>query len=151
MSALAVVTSSDIPAKFCPDAPAPFDELWCGETVPLEAIPEPERFHCVVKQVNLRRKVGSIVLPDQVVSDQEWSHGLAVVVKTGPAQYQGAKFADMGLSQEKHGLKQGDLVFFEARAPRRMKVDGELYAFIPDDAVLGRFDRRHVHRVSFTI
>jgi co-chaperonin GroES (HSP10) len=128
------------------------NDLWLGEGIEtmLEAVPEPERFFLIVTQVAIRRKVGSIIIPDTAQEDQQWTHGLAMVVKVGPSAYVGKKFEDMGLSQAQC-FKPGDLVQFESRAPRRFFVDGRLFMYIPDDAVMGRPKREHMHRIKFTI
>ena len=126
------------------------DDPWLGETIPFEALPKPERFHILLKQVNIKRKVGSVLIPDSVQHDQQWSHGMGLVVALGPAVFQGQKFVDMGLSPET-GPQLGDIYWFEARAPRRLKVDGELYLLIADDGLLAKFDRKHLDRMSFNI
>lgn len=125
-------------------------DLWLGEKVPLEAIPEPDRFNLVIKQVEIKKKFGSILAPSSTIDAQSWTHGMAVVVKRGPSVYRGKKFEDMGLSPE-DGPKVGDVIYYESRAPRRFKVDGEEFLVIPDDAVIARFHRDHLSRIGFTI
>lgn len=127
------------------------DDLWLGETMPdLEKIPEPQLWNVVVKQIAIKRKVGSILLPDQTISDQEWTHGMCLVVKTGPAVYRGRKFEDIGITPEM-GPKPGDVYKFRARHPERIKIDGETFIELPDDALSMKFDRRFLSSVSFKI
>ncbi len=125
------------------------DDLFLGETVPLEALPDPERFYVLLKQVNLRKKIGSIEIPDTVLADQQWSHGMGLVVKTGPSVYRGTKFTDVGLMPE-DGPKPGDLYWFQARAPMRLYIDSELYMLLSDDGLLAKFNRHELDRVRFT-
>lgn len=126
-----------------------FDDIFLGEHVPLEAIPEPQRFNVFVKQINLRAKIGSIHIPDTVQADQQWSHGMGLVVKVGPSVYRGAKFEDVGLTPDM-GPQVGDIYWFLARAPQRIFVDNELYMLLADDALLAKFDRRQLDRVRFS-
>lgn len=142
-----------IKAAFQQKKPSPSsigDDIWLGETVPVEAIPNPDRFNLVIKQVEIKKKIGAIIIPGQVVDTQSYTHGMAVVVKAGPSVYRGKKFEDMGLTPE-DGPKVGDVVFYESRAPRRFKVDGEEFLVIPDDAVIARFDRAHLNRIGFNL
>lgn len=125
-------------------------DVWLGEKIPLEAIPDPDRFNLVIKQVTIKTKIKSILLAPSTIDAQSWTHGMAVVVKRGPSVYRGKKFEDMGLSPE-DGPKVGDVIYYESRAPRRFKVDGEEFLVIPDDAVIARFNRDHLSRIGFTI
>lgn len=129
---------------------ATLDDLFLGEKVPLEAIIEPDRWNIVIKQIGIKKKVGSIYIPLEAQDAQSYTHGMAVVVKVGPSVYRGRKFEELNLTPD-DGPKPGNIVYFEARMPRRLKIDGEEYLIIPDDAVIGRFDRKHINRVSFTI
>ena len=124
------------------------DDLLLGETVPLEALPDPERFYVLLKQVNIRKKIGNIEIPDTVLADQQWSHGMGLVVKVGPSSYRGAKFEDVGLRPE-NGPQPGDLYWFQARAPMRLHIDNELYMLLSDDGLLAKFNRKHLDRVRF--
>lgn len=131
-------------------------DLFLGETLPpLDWIPDPDRFLMTVTQVAIKKKVGLLHLPDQTIADQEWNHGLGLVIKVGPAVYQGQRFKDMGLD-ENHAPKVGDLVLFQAKTPNRIKVDlpgggSRLFLQIADDAILGRVKREHMHRVKFQV
>lgn len=125
-------------------------DKFLGEKIPLEAIIEPDRFYVVVKQVAIKQKIGSILMPTSAVDAQSWTHGMALVIKVGPSVYRGRKFEDVGLTPD-DGPKVGDVIYFEARTPRRLKVDGEEYLLIPDDAIMGRFSREHLARTSFTV
>lgn len=132
--------------------PMDIDDPWFGEDIAdiVEAVSPPDRFYMAITQCQVRKKVGSIIIPGKAVEDQEWTHGLGIVVKVGPAVYEGRRFADIGLSKETHGFKPGDLVHFNAGAsPRRAYFDGRLFLYITDDAVISRPDRRFVHRMSF--
>lgn len=132
----------------------PLDDPWLGEGIEsmLEAVPSPERFYLAVTQVSIKKKTaGGILLPDQVVADQEWTSGAALVVKVGPSCFKGRRFEDIGLS-EADVFKPGDVVHFNAGgSPRRLHVDGRLFLFITDDSVISRIDRKHLHRIKFTI
>ena len=128
----------------------PVTDMWLGEKVPLEAIPDPDRFNLIIKQVEIKKMFGSIIAPTAVVDGQSWTHGMAIVVKCGPSVYRGRKFEDMGLGPD-DGPKVHDVIFYESRAPKRFKVDGEEFLIIADDAVLARFDRKHLNRIGFSI
>lgn len=138
--------SSAVAAKIESDT----SDIWFGENVPLEAIPDPDRFNLVVKQVEIKKKIGSIIVPSSTIDAQSWTHGMAVVVKRGPSVYRGKKFEEMGLSPD-DGPKVGDVIYYESRAPRRFKVDGEEFLVIPDDAVIARFHRAHISRIGFSL
>ncbi len=129
------------------------NDPWFGETVAEEAaLPEPGKWYCIVKQIGIKRKVGSIIIPDSVQSDQQWSHGLCLVVRVGPAVYRGSKFRDMELDADKHGPKVGDIWTFQARQVRyRVKIDGEDYIEMPDDALVSRINPHELHRYSFMV
>lgn len=126
------------------------DDLWMGEHVPLEALPEPERFNVLIKQVNIKKVTAKgILIPETVQSDQQWSHGMGLVVKVGPSVFRGTKFLDVGLTPEM-GPAPGDIYWFQARAPMRLFVDDELYMLLADDGLLAKFDRKQLSRVRFT-
>ena len=125
------------------------DDLFLGEKVPFEALPEPQRYYVLLKQVNIRKMIGSIEIPDTVLADQQWHHGMGLVVKVGPSSYRGAKFEDVGLKPE-DGPQPGDVYWFQARAPMRLYVDDELYMLLSDDGLLAKFDRHQLNRVRFT-
>ncbi len=126
------------------------DDFWMGEHVPLEALPEPERFNVLIKQVNIKKVTAKgILIPETVQSDQQWSHGMGLVVKVGPSVFRGTKFLDVGLTPEM-GPAPGDIYWFQARAPMRLFVDDELYMLLADDGLLAKFDRKQLSRVRFT-
>jgi hypothetical protein len=116
--------------------------------VPLEALPYPERFNLIVRPVGIKKMMGSIILPDQVVDAQQWTHGTALVCKVGPSVFRGQRFKDMGLGPE-DGPKVGDLVYVMPRNPNRFEVDGELYMLIADDGIFARLDPKHAHRITY--
>lgn len=140
--------SADVIASGEPD--------WLGEDVPpLAHIPNPKLWRVVVKQVGIKKKIKTasgfeLELPDQVVSDQEWTHGMCVVVKVGPAVYRGKKFEDIGVTPE-DGPQVGQIYSFEARQPKRFKIDGVQLIELADDALTMQFDKEHLHRVSFQV
>jgi hypothetical protein len=117
-------------------------------TIPLEALPYPERFNLIVKPVGIKKKVGSIILADQTIDAQEWTHGTAVVCKVGPSVFRGQRFKDMGLSPA-DAPKVGDLVYIMPRNPNRFEVDKELYMLIADDGIFARLDPKHVSRLTY--
>lgn len=127
-------------------------DKWLGEDVPPEhMIPEPERFLLLVKQYGVKRKIGSIELPDQLVDAQSYTHGLGLVVKAGKGVYQGRKFEDLGLSAD-DAPKPGQLVTFEARgAPRRIWINGIELLFIADDSVTSRVLPEQAQHISFKL
>jgi co-chaperonin GroES (HSP10) len=133
------------------------DQKFLGEELPpMDWIPDPDRFYLLITQVGIKTKSsGGILLPGTTVSDQEWNHGLGLVVKVGPAVYRGKRFEDMGLHPSE-GPKPGDLVLFQARTPNRIKVEipgggDRLFLEIADDAILGRVQREHMHRIKFQV
>lgn len=127
---------------------------WLGEDVPtelmekLQALRAVHRFNLLVKRIDIKRKVGSVILPDSVVADMQWMQGLGVVCVSGPSVYKGAKFDDVGLSQN-DAPKVGDAIWFNARVPLKVKIDGVEYLAMPDDAILMTIPRDEIHRFSF--
>lgn len=129
------------------------DDPWMGEDIPEAALKglKVKLWHCVVKQIGIRRKSkGGLILPDQTVADQEWTHGLCMVVKAGPACYRGKKFEDLGIEPE-DAPKPGELYLFTARSPERIKVADETFILVPDDALKVRVDRKYINDISFKI
>mgnify|MGYP001179290597 CR=1 FL=1 len=127
-----------------------YNDYWDKPVPDLAAIPDPERYYMIVRQVGKKRKIGSIILSEQTVADQDWTHGAAVVVKLGPSVYRGRKYEDMGLTPA-DAPQPGTLVMFEARSPKRIKIDGELYLIIADDATFARPSLAELGRLAFTI
>lgn len=132
-------------------------DKFLGESLPpMDWIPDPDRYFLLITQVGIKRKsAGGILLPDASISDQQWNHGLGLVIKTGPAVYTGQRFRDMNLDVS-HAPTVGDLVLFQARTPNRIEVqmpDGgwRLFLEIADDALLGRVKREHMHRIKFQV
>ena len=121
-----------------------------SDDIPWEALPDPDRFYMICKPVGLKKKVGSIILTDSTVDNQQWTHGMVRILKAGPAVYVGKRYADMGLLPE-DAPKVGDIVYIQPRQPMRFKVDGELYLMVQDDAVIGRVPKEHAHRIAFDI
>lgn len=138
------------------DAVASGEPDWLGEDVPpLAHIPDPKLWRVVVKQIGIKKKIVTasgheFLMPDQVVADQEWTHGMCIVVKVGPAVYRGKKFEDLGLTPE-DGPQVGHIYSFEARQPKRFKVDGVQLIELADDALSMQFHKDHLHRVSFQV
>jgi len=125
---------------------------WLGEAVPpLENIGEPFTWRLVIKQVAIRKKIGSIELPDSAVDAQSWTHGLGIVLKLGPCAFKGRKWEDLGLADEDKP-KVGQLIAFQARGvPTRLKVDGIELLVIPDDAFYMTLTPEQAQHVSFAL
>lgn len=130
------------------------DHPWLGEAVPLDLMAKLQamnaihRFNLLVKRIDIKRKINGIHLPDSVVSDMQWLQGLGVVCVVGPAVYRGAKFEDVGLTPDM-APKVGDAIWFNARVPLKVKIDGVEYLAMPDDAILMTIPRDELHRFSF--
>lgn len=127
---------------------------WLGEDVPtdlmerLQAMRAVHRFNLLVKRIEVKAKIGLIHIPDSARHDMNWLQGLGVVCVTGPSVYRGAKFDDVGLSQD-DAPKVGDAIWFNARVPLKVKIDGAEYLALPDDAILMTIPRDEIHRFSF--
>lgn len=127
---------------------------WLGEDVPtelmakLQSIRAMHRFNLLVKRVEVKSKIGNIFIPDAAKHDMNWLQGLGVVVLVGPSVYRGAKFEDVGLTQD-DAPKVGDAIWFNARVPLKVKIDGVEYLSLPDDAILMTIPREEAHRFSF--
>lgn len=126
-----------------------YADYWDKAVPALAHIPNPQRWYMIVRQIGKKRKVGSIILTEQAVDDQDWTHGAAVVIKTGPSVYRGRKYEEIGLAPS-DAPQPGEIVLFEARAPRRIWIDGEVYLIIADDAVHSTVDLESLKHVSFT-
>lgn len=128
---------------------APGDQFHGADVPVLEHVPDPERYYLAVAQYKVKKKVGSILLPDSAVDAQGWTHGLAVVLKVGPCAFKGRKMEDLGLSPE-NAPKVGDIVCYTARVvPSRLKVDGIEVMYIPDDAPYARVTPAQAQFVTF--
>jgi co-chaperonin GroES (HSP10) len=129
------------------------DDLWFGEKVPVDVLERVklERFQVLVKQVNVKEmSAGGILLPDQAKDDQTWTHGMCQICALGPSVYRGRKYVDMDLTP-RDAPKVGEVFWFNARAPQRIKIDGITFMAIPDDGLVMRIAREDINRVSFTI
>jgi co-chaperonin GroES (HSP10) len=107
-------------------------------------------FNLVVAPIAVRTKIGSIFLPAKVVDDSKWYHGLGQVKFVGEACYTGRRFEDMGLTPDK-APKVGDLVYYNAKTPARLKIDGKLYVVLTDDSITMVFDREGIDRLNFML
>lgn len=145
------MTIAALNIKPADDPFALYNDYW-EKPVALDAIPDPERWYLIVRPIGKKlRTKGGLILPDQMIDDQDWTHGAGVVIKTGPSCYRGRKYADLGLTPE-DAPQPGTLVVFESRAaPRRIRIDGQLYLIIIDDTVWGRATLDELSRLSFTI
>lgn len=123
-----------------------------GETVPVdELLPKPARYFLIVKQVGVKEKIGSIYMPDSAKDAQSYTHGLAIVLRMGPATFKGRKFEDMGLGADE-APKVGDIVQFQARSvPAKFRVcDIDLMA-IPDDSYYATVEPHQIPFISFAL
>jgi len=127
------------------------NDLWLGEDVTQDMIDavEPKLWHVIVKQIGVQEKSsGGIIYTQQTIADQEWMIGMCVVVKLGPAVYQGPKFKELGLTPA-DGPQIGEVYRFAARQPTRYKLYGETFIEVADDALTAKFNREHLAGVSF--
>jgi hypothetical protein len=111
---------------------------------------EVETTQILLKPVGIKRRKGAIIFSDQTIDDQYWTHGLGRVAKLGPSVYRGKRFADLGLSPE-DAPPVGAVVNYNARTPRRVKIDGEVFIIVNDDAIGLRIDPAQAHRITFHI
>jgi hypothetical protein len=135
--------------------PDQLQDLYMGEPIAdkVDALPMPERFNLIVAQVAIKKKVGSLILADQTIQDQQWTHGLVVVVKVGPSVFKGKRFEDMGLSPD-DAPQVGDILWVSSKTPNRFTVDRYTFFEVPDDAILARWtreQRQHLHRIGFSL
>lgn len=128
---------------------AKFNDYWEVPVPPLNKLPRPKRWYMLVRQIGQKRKVRGLLLPQQMVDDQDWTHGAAVVIKLGPSVYRGRKYEELGLTPE-DAPKVGEIVYFEARSPRRIWHKGQCYLIIADDATHSDDDLENLDDISFT-
>ena len=127
---------------------------WLGEDIPtdlmakLQTMRAMHRFNLLVKRIEVKAKIGAIHIPDSARHDMNWLQGLGIVCASGPSVYRGAKFDDVGLTQD-DAPKVGDAIWFNARVPLKVKIDGVEYLALPDDAILMTIPRDEIHRFSF--
>jgi len=124
---------------------------WHGEEVPDMTGIDVAKWGMAIKQVGLKKKIGSIHLPEQLQDAQGYTHGLGIVLKLGPSCFRGKKCEDLGITPE-NSAKVGDIILFQAATvPRRIKVDGIEILFINDDAYYGTVEPSEIHRISFKL
>lgn len=138
-----------------PASPYDLTDKWLGEPVApdwLLARFHLERYQILVRQLGIKRKIGTLIMPDQVVDAQRWTHGLVLIVKCGPGVFAGKRFEDMGLSVE-DAPKPGDVCGVESRiaASRRNYLLGQEYFILPDDCGFFRIDREVAHLVDYKV
>lgn len=156
------VPLKDLDAETLPPIPAdiaksPYDlrDRWLGEDVApdwLLARVKLERYQILVRQLGIKKRIGTIIVPDSVVDSQRWTHGLVMVIKLGPGVYAGKRFEDMGLSRD-DAPKPGDVWAIESRisASRRCDLLGSEYFILPDDCGFMRIERDAAHLVTYKV
>ena len=111
-------------------------------------VPVPHRFLIALMPVDIKARVGSIILPDSAIDAQLWLNGLGKVCAVGPGVYRGRRFAEMDLGPA-DAPKVGDIVIYNAKSPNRLIVSGKTLIYVADDAISATVDPDLAHLVQF--
>lgn len=121
-----------------------------------EGVPEPGQWRVLLFPVGQVKKTkGNIILPDQEIDLQDWTHMLWKVAKVGPLVYRGPAWA--GFSEEELAPlrpKPGDLYLVDPKQPRRFHYTSPegvkmLFIVVNDDQLWSRVDPASVERLEF--
>ena len=115
----------------------------------------PQLYYCSVVPCNtVKQTRGGILLADQAVDHQKWTHGLGMVIATGPAVYRGRTFQELGL-EPKDGPQSGDLVLYDPKIPKKLQFDWKgrprEVVMVADHAFYAHVRREDINKISFVI
>ena len=143
------------------------EHVWGVETPIPEGVPDPGLWRVALMPVGQVQKTrGSIILPDETLDTQNWTHPLWKVLKVGPLACRGpayAGFTEEELAETRANLVPGALYLVDAKAPRRYDLrvqvwDADKNAMVDkkmviivvnDDQLWSRVDPAHLDKLSF--
>lgn len=138
-----------LPESIAP-AVAPSEGLLQDINTPIpDDLPEPHLFRCLVMFVRQRAvSKGGIILTDETLTLQNWSHQLVKIAKVGAYVCKGAAYAGYDIADE-HIPKVGELWLIDPKQPRRIIFDDTTFVWVNDDQFHGKVNPKTVHRFKF--
>jgi hypothetical protein len=121
-------------------APADNADTTCNDIdAPIpEGMPQPSLFKLFVMPVSLRSITkGGIFLPDETLSNSEWFLSIGRVAAIGKYAFKGKQYRDIDFDPA-DAPAVGDLLLYDARAPRRFRFKNTNFVVIQDDQFWGR-------------
>lgn len=116
-----------------------------------DGLPDPGLWRLILMPIRQRLKTkGNIILADETLDTQNWTHALWKVCKVGPFVYRGPAYH--GFSQEELDVerpKVGELYLVDPKAPRRFNFRKMLFIVVNDDQLWGRVDPANVDGLEF--
>lgn len=115
-----------------------------------EGLPDPPLWQILAMPVRQRRVTkGGIMLPDETLDTQAWTHQLFKLCKVGPQVYRGPAYSGYDISDAEIP-KVGQLWLIDPKQPRRFMFDGLTIISINDDQLRGRVDPKYVSKLKFS-
>lgn len=109
-------------------------------------LPTPFTYHLIVRPVALKKKQGSLLLPDSVVDDAQYLTNVGRVVSMGPTAFIDPDAVNKG-NNNPHGkfgtkppVKVGDYVVWGKHRGVKIKVKGVSLVVLNDDELVLRVD-----------
>ena len=132
--------------------PSPGGDVAQDADMPIpEGLPDPGLWRLILMPIRQRVKTkGNIILADETLDTQNWTHALWKVCKIGPFVYRGPAY--QGFSQEeldKERPKVGELYLVDPKAPRRFNYKKVLFIVVNDDQLWGRVNPDNIDGLEF--
>jgi co-chaperonin GroES (HSP10) len=115
-----------------------------------EGLPEPPLWKVFVLPVRQRKVTkGGILLADETMDVQNWTHQLFKVAAVGKQVYRGKAYETYDIDDADRP-KVGELWIVDPKQPRRFGFRGHTIIIINDDQLLGRVDPSQVEHLKFS-
>ena len=115
-----------------------------------EGLPEPTAWRVILMPVRQVIRQGSILLPQETLDTQNWTHMLWKVCKVGNLVFRGPAWSGFDPEMiEAERPKIGDLFLVDPKAPRRFKFKGITFITVNDDQLWGRVDPACIDGLEF--
>lgn len=153
----AVASALPAPEPFAAKVTARVHDL---DTPVPEGLPDPGLYRVILFPVCQRRvSRGNIIIPEQEVDLQDWTHPLWKVAKVGPFVFRGPAwngFPEDLLDAERAKLRPGALYLVDPKQPRRFHYTGPgegapkiLFIVVNDDQLWSHVDPAFVDGLEF--
>jgi len=99
--------------------------------------------------VGIRRTSrGGIMLPDETIDVQNWTHQLYKIVAVGNHVFRGKAYESYDITEDERP-QIGDLWIIDSKQPRRFQYKGHTFVVITDDSLNVRVDPSDVENLKF--
>lgn len=116
-----------------------------------EGLPDPGLWRLILMPIRQRVKTkGKILLADETLDTQNWTHALWKVCKVGPFVYRGPAYQGFSPEElEANRPKVGELYLVDPKAPRRFNYKKVLFIVVNDDQLWGRVEPENIDGLEF--